>query len=614
MSLDLYKEKLISSLEKILSNEKIELETPPELSLGDFALPCFKFAKTYKKAPPLISKDLQTKLQNENEISEIFEFHVVGPYLNFKIKKECLIQDLLFELIYNKENLGFSKTQNKGNVVVEFSSPNIAKPFNIYHLRSTMIGNALSRILKARGYTPIRINHLGDWGTQFGFLVLAYERYGNEEDLNARGIEYLVELYVKINKEAENDTEIENLARKRFAKLEQQDPAITKLWQKFVELSLREYEKTYKRLNVEFDYFWGESFYIEQIPNLIKLLKEKNLLKESQGALIVDLENEKMPPCIIQKADGSSIYATRDLAAAIYRYEKFQFKKMIYVVGAEQKLHFQQIFKVLELMQYDWAKNCIHVDFGLYRFANQDGSFSKMSTRKGKFITLEAVLDEAVNEVKTLIESKIENNLVDYKMTSEEIQKNAEAIGCGAIIFNDLSTDRNIDVNFDLEKVLDFNGETGPYIQYAHTRCLSILRNAPIELQKQLELITDFKEKNSEIPNDNQNKLEAIKTRWHGWTKNLNSKIFQELEELNLIRTLAKLPLVLDQVLENYKPSILANFLIDVTKSFNTFYRAHKVLVDDKEIAFSRLCLVLATKNVLYQGCTLLGMKLPDRM
>lgn len=571
------------------------LETPPDPKMGDFAFPAFKLAKTLRKAPPQITKELAEKLSAISELTSCVEVTAAGPYVNFKVKKEVLVGEMLSSLLLSQDKLGEKKLAGKApKVVLEFSSPNVAKAFNIYHLRGTMIGNCLYRVYKARGFEPVAINHLGDWGTQYGTLALAYGMWGDDNEFDKRGIEYLVELYIRINKEIETKPELADKARANFAKLEQGDVPIQKLWQKFVDLSLREFKHTYERLNVHFDHYWGESFYVDKVDAVEKELTQKGLLKESEGAIIVDLETYGMPPCIFRKKDGSTLYATRDLAAAIYRHDTFNFEKMVYVVGGEQKLHFAQVFKVLELMGHAWASKCSHVDFGLYRFGDTETGFQKMSTRRGTFVTMESVLDHAVERVTEKIAEK--NMIAD----EAERSRTAEIIGVGAIIFNDLSTDRNNNVNFDLERVLDFEGETGPYIQYAHTRCLGILRNAPKELIAGID-VKDLM--------DIGKKQAGFEMLW----KCAASKLVEE-EELQLIRTLARLPQILDIVLDQAKPSSLASFLIDVTKVFNQFYRAHKVLVEDADLAKARLALVVATQRTLNKGLTLLGMKLPERM
>ncbi|MGE4233755.1 MAG: arginine--tRNA ligase [Bacteriovoracia bacterium] len=575
MLFDTLRSAIFSHLKSLLPEDhEIVLEVPPDPEMGDFAFPTFRLAKALRKAPPIIATELAQKCGTLS----LFEAKPMGPYLNFFVKPETLRKEVLKTLLTETPAQKVEKAPP--TVVLEYSSPNVAKPFNIYHLRGTMIGNCLSRVFKRRGFNVISINHLGDWGTQFGALVLGYEKWGNFEELEKRGIPYLVELYVRINKEMESDESLAKQARVRFASLEKGEEKIKKTWQNFVDLSLKTYKKTYERLGVNFDYYWGESFYIDKIPSLEKELSDNKLVVESEGAQVVMLGD--MPPCIIRKQDGSTIYHTRDLAAALYRYEQFHFDKMVYVVGGEQRLHFAQIFKVLELLKKPWAKNCVHVDFGLYRFKD-----AKMSTRKGNFVTMEAVLDMAVEAVEKLIDARTNDSSGEAKvhMNDEEKKNNAEIIGVGAVIYNDLATDRNHDVNFDLETIIDFEGETGPYIQYAHTRCLSILRSAK---EVQIDQL------GKELPNF--------------------VDLLTQKEELNLIRILARFPIILDQVVESYRPSHLASYLIDVTKVFNAFYRSHKVLVDELALSKARLSLVSATQRVLYEGTSLLGMRLPQKM
>lgn len=581
---------LSNELGKIIpdfSSKDLILEIPPDQKLGDFAFPTFRLAKALRKNPNEIAKDLCSRLTSTSLSTQV-DIVATGSYVNFLVKPELLGSLVLKSLLLSGNNLASRQLSKKETVILEYSSVNVAKPFNIYHLRGTMIGNCLARVYKTRGYHCISINHLGDWGTQFGALTLAFEKWGDQKELDTRGISYLVELYVRIHKDMDQDPRIADEAREYFSRLEKGDQKIYKLWKSFVELSIQEFRKTYQKLNVEFDHYWGESFYLDKIPSVEKQLRVKNLLVKSEGAEVISLETYGMPPCIFRKSDGSTTYATRDIAAAIYRFDQFAFSKMVYVVGAEQKLVFQQLFKVLELMGYDWAKNCQHVDFGLYRFKDV-----KMSTRKGVFVTMESVLDEAITRVRELMSER------QPQLTQTERNTAAEIIGAGAIIFNDLATDRLGDVQFDLERVLDFEGETGPYVQYAHTRCLGILKNAPADLLCGLEVnkLTDL--------NQNQDALAKLFE---------NHKHLVALEETSLIRLLARLPLVLDQVIEQSRPNHLASFLIDVTKMFNAFYRAHKVLGEDPELSKARLALVLATQRVLLKGLDCLGMRVPDRM
>jgi arginyl-tRNA synthetase len=597
MLFDTLQSQVLAALKPLLpsSESELALETPPNPEMGDFAFPTFKLAKAFRKSPQAISAELRTSLQANPELSKTFQIEALGPYVNFSVRPEVLKGTVLKSLLLSANELGQKQAPGeKPTVVLEFSSPNVAKAFNIYHLRGTMIGNCLYRVYKARGFSPVAINHLGDWGTQYGTLALAYQMWGNDQEFEKRGIEYLVELYIRINKEKEADPGLADQARALFAKLEQGDTKIRALWQKFVDLSLKEFRRTYERLNVEFDHYLGESFYVDKVDAVSKELESKALLVESEGAVIVDLEAFGMPPCIFRKKDGSTLYATRDLAAAIYRKQKWDFSKMVYVVGGEQKLHFAQVFKVLELMGHKWADSCVHVDFGLYRFGDAESGFQKMSTRKGTFVTMDSVLDHAVERVSEKIAQK--GIITD----ENERARVAETVGVGAIIFNDLSTDRNNNVNFELEQVLDFEGETGPYVQYAHTRCLGILRNAPEALREGID----------------PEKLPDLALRQPGFDV-LAQRAMERLsepEELGLLRTCARLPIVLDQVLDQSKPNLLANYLIDVTKAFNLFYRSHKVLCDDDALSKARLALVLIAQRTLLKGLQLLGMKAPSRM
>lgn len=567
----------------------ITLEIPPDLSLGDFSFPAFRLAKLMRRPPQAIAKEMAEKIAALPQAAGRYEVDTAGAYVNFRVKRGLLLGDVLDELLLSGRDLAGRPVRDDSPVIVEFSSPNVAKPFNIYHLRSTMIGNCLVRVFQARGRRTIAINHLGDWGTQYGALAVAYAKWGDDEELARSGIAYLVELYVRINKAMETDPALLELSRQYFARLERGDEEVQKVWRKFVELSLSEFRRVYDRLDVKFDYFMGESSYVAQVPALEEELGRKDLLRESEGAEIVDLEAWGMPPCIIRKADGSTIYASRDLAAALYRFDKFGFGKCVYVVGGEQKLHFAQVFKVLELMGRGWSANCVHVGFGLYRFKD-----AKMSTRKGNFITMEAVLDAAVERALQLVREK------NSELSNEECLRLAEIVGTGAVVYNDLSTDRGSDVHFDLDRVLDFNGTTGPYVQYAHTRCLSILRNAPPALMEGVN-VSDLMS------------LSAPPGAFKRLAADAKEKL-RESEELDLVRVLARLPLVLDRVLDEYRPSLLAEYLIDVTRVFNVFYAAHKVLGNEETVTRARLALVLATQRVLLRGLNLLGMRAPERM
>lgn len=559
-----------------------ELEVPPDPKLGDFALPCFKMAKAMRKAPPQIAQAIAADLQAKGLVPPGLTVSSAGPYVNFTVDPELVFQALIGDILKKDAadplgDYGRTTPKSKGSWVLEYSSPNVAKPLNIYHLRPTALGAALDRVGRYRGYDVISINHLGDWGKQYGMLVVAFKRFGISLDSKLT-MKELVELYVRINAETEKDPTIEEQARDHFLKLEKGDPEITAFWKKCVDVSIAEFNRQYARLGVHFDHIWGESYYKDQLQPLLEDLRKRGLLVESEGAWVVPVTNaegKELPPCILQKSDGATIYATRDLAAAIYRYGKFHFDRMTYIVGAEQKLHFEQVFGVLRKMGLDWVSKCEHVPFGLYRFKD-----AKMSTRKGNFVTLEEVLELAKERVATLMSERAKAS-----GTPEPTNEITEAVAIGAVVFHDLHTDPVRDVEFDLERVVDFEGETGPYLQYAHTRCLSILRKAREEKSVQLEL-----------------------------TPRILSRLGKP-EELQLVKTLGQLPIHLERTLAFAKASQLAHYLIDIAQVFGAFYRECKVLDDaDPELTKARLLLVDATRIILARGLSLLGIPLPEKM
>lgn len=544
---------------KVLRKEKIPeelLQIPPNPEMGDYALPCFTLAKEHKKAPQDIAKELEKRIKPTKNIEKIT---ANGPYLNFFINKAQ----------YNKEIIEGKfqkKKQKKKTITLDFSQPNIMKPFNIAHLRSTMIGNALSQILTYEGYKVIKINHLGDWGTQFGKMMYAYESWGNKKDLLRDPMHYMTNLYVKFHKEAETNPSLEDKGREWFAKLEKGDKKARVYWELFSRLSLQYYNKTYKRLHITFDSWAGEAFYEPQLKPTIAFLQNKGIVKESEGALVIDLEQYGITPCIIQKSDGSTIYATRDIAAAIYRAKTYKFDKNLYVVDIRQSLHFQQVFKTLELAGFPWAKNCLHLPFGTMRF--EEGV---MSTRKGIIIFLEEVLDKSVKAVEKIIEEK-NPKLKDKK-------KVAEQVGLGAIIFWDLSHDRVRDITFSWDKVLDFNGETGPYVQYTHARAASILRKA-----------------------------KEIKGK-PAYEKLITT------QEKELLKHLSVYEESIEKAADQYKPSILARYLITLCQIFNDFYEHCPCITEqDKSLASARLQVVRKTKETLAEGLSLLGIEAPEEM
>ncbi len=568
------KEKIADTIVDFLKKSGIEskredilfqFKKPEKLEFGDIAFPVFRYARDFRKPPIQIAESVK-EFFNSLSFKEIEKIDVINGYVNFHISPEWMFNTLTEAL--NSKGEEFYKTDLlKGKTfVVEFSSPNIAKPFSIGHLRSTVIGNFLRNLLKALGANVIGINHIGDWGTQFGKLIVAFRLWGKEEELEKDPVKYMLSLYVKFHKEAEENPELEDKAREAFKRLEEGKEEERKLWEKFRALSLKEFEKTYRRLNVHFDKVLGEAFYSDKIDNVVKILEEKGLLEESEKALVVKLDDYNMPPCLIKKSDGATLYATRDIAAAIYRKETFDFDRMFYVVGSEQKLHFKQFFKVLELAGFEWAKDMEHIDFGLYRF--KDG---KMSTRKGKVILLEDVLDEAVKRIRDIMNEK------NPDLTEEERESISEVLGTGAIIFNDLKNDRIKDVQFSWEEVLNFEGESGPYISYSYVRCSGILRNA-VSI-----------EESREYKATHQSEIALIK------------KLF-EFKEVMLI------------AYNNRKSHFIANYLLDLTKSFTSFYHNCRVVGEDKEVSSFRKMLVKLTMNTLKAGATILGMRLPDRM
>jgi len=571
-----------------------ELETPPDRTLGDFAFPCFKLSKALKKAPPLISQEVaQAIVQNGDVSPDEFSVKAVGPYVNFTITPKHLTHTVLKDALSSGGAYGSLKPNSRPKWVFEYSSPNVAKPFQIYHLRTTIVGSALSKIAKFRGYDVTSINHLGDWGTQYGKLAIALKRYASTLPAEIT-LKDLVRIYVQIHKDIEADPSIEKEGQERFLKLEQGDPEMRAIWQKCVDISIREFKKIYDRYQVEFDHYWGESFYQDQLKPLLDDLKKRGLLVQDQGAWVVRVtsrDGQELPPCILEKSDGASIYATRDVAAAIYRHQKFHFKHMTYVVGKEQKLHFEQIFGVLRAMGLEWEKDCEHVATGLYRFKD-----SKMSTRKGNFVTLEEVNEMCVEKALKLMRDRESANAPESEaaarvhdaLTSEETAKIADQVAIGALVFADLSTDPTKDLDFDVDRVISFEGETGPYLQYAHTRCLSILKKAG-----EAALVV--------------RKTEGVPI--------MIAELLHSQEELFLLKMLGRFPGVLERTLDQRKPSQLAGYLIDLARDFGAFYRECKVMNPENEsLTLARLSLVEATRVVLGKGLDLLGIPKPEKM
>lgn len=562
---------IAKNLEGLTEDEiKSMIEIPQDQSMGDYAFPCFRLAKTMRKAPNLIAAELAEKLQGEQLFSEVSP---VNAYVNMFVSREEMMKSTVSEVLEEKENFGRSDIGGNKKVIVEFSSPNIAKPFHIGHIRSTVIGNSLSKIYDALGYDVFKINHLGDYGTQFGKMICAYRRWGNREDVINSPIKTLLGYYTKFHVEVEEHPELEDEARAIFTKLEQGSKEEVELWQWFREESLKEFQRVYDMLGIEFDSYNGESFYSDKMPRFEKELLDKGLLQESNGAQVVDLEEYKLGTALIKKSDGSSLYITRDIAAAVYRKENYDFYKNIYVVATQQNLHFQQLFKILELMGYDWANQCVHVPFGMVRL--EEGT---MSTRHGRVVFLEDVLNGAIEKTREIIEEKNPN--------IENLEEITSQVGIGAVVFNELSNNRIKDYTFKWDQILNFDGETGPYVQYTHARCASLLRKAGEDIVAK-----------AQDP------------------KNVDFALLAKSDSAyELTKLIYAFPGVVEQAGEKYEPSIITRHIIDIAQCFNKFYHDEHIIVDDEVEKISKIALVIATKRVIATGIGLLGMKAPERM
>ncbi|QAT61351.1 MULTISPECIES: arginine--tRNA ligase [Tissierellales] len=563
------KEEVVGLIEKeiddILAKEEIEklVEIPPDSEMGDYAFPCFRLSKALKKSPNLISQELAEKIEKNSYIEKV---ESLGPYLNFFIDKEKLTEIVLNEVKEKKERYGSSDMGKGKTVIVEYSSPNIAKPFHIGHIRTTIIGHALYDIYKYLGYNAVAINHLGDYGTQFGKLIVAYKKWGDRKIVEKDPINELLKLYVKFHKEMENDSTLEEQARHWFKKLEDGDSEALELWQWMRDMSLKEFNRVYDILGIKFDSFTGESFYSDKMPKVVDDMRKKGILKKSQGAEIVDLEPYGMPPALITKSDGSTLYITRDIAAAIYRKEHYNFYKNVYVVGSEQILHFKQWKKIVELIGYPWAKDCIHVNFGMVRL--EEGT---MSTRKGRVVFLEDVLKKAVEKTLAIIEERNPN--------LENKDEVAKQVGIGAIVFQELFNNRIKDYTFTWEKTLSFDGETGPYVQYTYARANRLL------------------EKGNFSP-DNE----------------IDYSILSAPEEINIIKMIYNFPKEIVTAMEKNEPSFVARSIMGIAKAFNSFYNSCPIMQEEDNLKNARLQLVWATKSVIKAGLSLLGMETPDKM
>ncbi|MBO0468997.1 arginine--tRNA ligase [Enterococcus sp. DIV0242_7C1] len=536
------------------------LENPKSVDHGDVAFPAFSLAKVYRKAPQQIAADLAEKIEG----SDFEKIEVVGPYLNFFMNKKMVSHAVITQIAKEKGHYGDSSIGGKGSVPIDMSSPNIAKPISMGHLRSTVIGNSIAFILEKIGYSPVRINHLGDWGTQFGKLIVAYKKWGSEEGVKNAPITELLRLYVQFHEEAETQPELEEEARAWFKKLEEGDQEATDLWQWFRTESLKEFDKIYGMLEVSFDSYNGEAFYNDKMAEIVTMLEEKHLLQENQGAEIVDLSAYDLNPALIKKSDGATLYITRDLAAAVYRKRTYDFAKAIYVVGNEQSNHFKQLKAVLKELGFEWSDDMHHVPFGLI---TQGGK--KLSTRKGKIVLLEEVLNEAVS----LANKQIMEKNPDLP-NREEV---ARQVGIGSVIFHDLKNDRLNNFDFVLEEVVRFEGETGPYVQYTHARAMSILRKADFTIDETKEYA-------------------------------LNDK-----ESWEVVKLLQKFPDVVLQAADKYEPSVIAKHAIQVAQAFNKYYAHVKILADDAERE-SRLALVYAMATIIKEDLRLLGLHAPNEM
>jgi arginyl-tRNA synthetase len=563
----MFEKELLSLLKKELG-EEIPLEAPSVPEFGDFAFPCFILAKKLKKNPVQIAAELAKKLDNKKP-EFVIKVEARGPYVNFFIDNAYLGKKVLTEIFSNRANYGAENWGKGKTIVVDYSHPNIGKPFHFGHLRSTVIGQSLCLMHKFFGYRPVRENYLGDWGTQFGALIYAHLNWGDRKKLEIEPIKYLFDLYVRFHKEVEKKPELQEEAKQWFKKLEDGNAEALKLWSKFRQLSLDEFRKIYKIMGVEFDSYSGESFYQNKISKTVELIEKKKLAKIDQGALVVPMP-EGMPPCILRKSDEASTYASRDLAAIKYRLETYKPEKILYVVGAEQTLHFQQIFNVAEKMSWNSAK-LVHIPFGLYLSSGGQ----KMATRKGEAIKLDDVLKQTIAKAKKAIEDK--------NPTLKNKDKVASQVAIGAIIFGDLMNDRIKDVVFDWDKILDFEGDTGPYLQYTCARACSILRKA-----KEQKLVP-------------------------------NSKVdFSKLTggaEQRVIKLLSEFGDKIDEALVHYKPHIVAQYLLELARAFSEFYHASPVLQEaDEQTKKARLLLVDCARQVLKNGLSLLGIEAPEEM
>ena len=538
------------------------IEIPPQENMGDFSFPCFQLAKTLRKNPALIATELAEKLEDEDFV----EIKNVGPYVNFFLDRAKFENEVINTIIDKKENFGKSDMGKGKTVVLDFSSVNIAKPFHIGHIRSTVIGDAIRNIHEFLGYNTVASNYIGDYGTQFGTMIAAYKLWGDDDKLNQNPIQELLNLYVRYNSEASENEEMMDVAREEFKKLEEGEEEATRLWTWFKEISFKEFDRVYKLLDIEFDNYKGESYSSKYIPEVIDELKEKNLLLESDGAQIIDLSSYDMPPSIIIKSNGSSAYITRDIATAIVRKKEYDFDENLYVVATQQNLHFKQLWKILELMGYDLYKGCKHIPFGMVSLKDQT-----LSTRKGQVVFLEDVLNKAIDKTREIMEGRED--------TVENIDEVSKIVGIGAVKFQELYNNRIKDYVFDWDEVLNFDGETGPYVQYTYARAKSVLRKAGVEEIKPIDI--------EKITSD---------------------------EEFILVKKLAEFEDVVVKAKEKYEPSLVTRHLTEIAKSFNKFYNSSKIMVEDEKLKEERLALAYVTSIVIKTALSLLGIRTVEKM
>lgn len=563
-----FREKVVELIKKHVEELSLEeinnlIEVPPSYDMGDYAFPVFSLAKTYRKAPNIIAEELANKITTDENFEKVEN---KAAYLNFFIDKVKLTESVLNEMVDKGDKFGSSDLGQGKTVIVEYSSPNIAKPFHIGHIRTTVIGNSLYKIYKFLGFNTISINHLGDYGTQFGMLISAYKKWGDREVIETDPINELLKLYVRFNKEAEEDESLRDEARYWFKELENKNEEALELWQWIRDVSLKEFNKVYDMLNIEFDSYAGESFYSDKMPAVLKQMEDSGIMKESEGAFIVDLEPYGMPPALIKKSDGSTLYTTRDITAAIYRKAEYDFYKNIYVVGSQQNLHFKAWMKVVELMGHEWASDCIHIPFGMVSLEG-----STLSTRKGNVVFLEDVLNTAVENTLKIINER-NPNLADKDIVSKQI-------GIGAVIFQELFNQRIKDYVFSWERTLSFEGETGPYVQYTHARTNSLLEKGEFNIADTVDY-----------------------------------KLLSSEDEINIIRLMYDFPEIVLDSMEKNEPFFITRHIVELAKAFNKFYNSSPIIIEDLELKKARLMLTYGAKSVIKIGLGLLGIDAPLKM